>query len=450
MDWKKWILMLAVVLLTGCADAKSSAEEAFSVSLAQREAYEQKIAETMDSFYWKYDANSILYSEESIPDRSDENNAILFEASMDAGFDLQKFAGKTAVVATVNLIHFNEDSAGVAYFYFIKEKLVGLYYRSENTPDKAYSLKSRNIFSQPVEFAAYETDENLADFSESRSAFPVEGFCSFGEDERGRRLLAAIEGSQVSVYRYEDGMKLVRTIPFGSRNENMPMSAAFFRMEGQEGDRLAILLGSYIYTESSHDLEGYYISTKVAFLDESMQKTNEEFTLGETDYSCVASEDGRLIMVNGAVLEYMAKEGETWIKEAEYPLENGVAAFLAIDLDQDGEKEYLMMDGMDFFVYKKDEIGFYSIWKTHLSIESLMGSIYAGDLNQDGVKEIYVSDKTGTMIRYILTENGLISRNEDIEYGQRFYVCDFNKDGKDDYIKIEDAENNSQKLYLAN
>lgn len=449
MNWKKWILALFVLLLTGCSQGDDQeSENVFSVEPGQREIYEQAIAETLDSFYWKYDVNSILYFEETVPSRSDETKKELFEASLEAGFDLQKYAGKTAVVSTVNLIHFNGDLAGTAYFYFLKDNMIGVYYSSQDTPGRAYSLKSRNIYTENVEFAAYESEESMADFTERQSNFPVNGFCSVGENARGERLLAVIQGQTVSIYRYRNSMALWRQVTFGGEG-NIPMSATFFREEGGQGDSLAVLLGSYIYTEENHDLEGYYISNKVAFLDEMMQKTGEELALGETNYTCLGADDGQLIMMNGQMLEYMQREGEMWIKEEEYPLKNGAVSFLETDLDDDGNKEYLMTDGMDFFVYKKNERGFHILWKTHLSIESLDGNIYAGDLNQDGIKEIYVSDKTGTMIRYVLSKNGLISRNDDIDYGQRLYPCDFDRNGKDDYIKINDAENNSQKLYIA-
>ncbi len=61
-------------------------------------------------------------------------------------------------------------------------------------------------------------------------------------------------------------------------------------------------------------------------------------------------------------------------------------------------------------------------------------------MNRDGVKEVYVCDMTGTTIRYILTEKGLVSSNEDIAYAQSMYPVDLNGDGLDDYWLVTDIE----------
>lgn len=60
------------------------------------------------------------------------------------------------------------------------------------------------------------------------------------------------------------------------------------------------------------------------------------------------------------------------------------------DLDGNGVKEYLMSDGMDLYLYQKNDNNFRKIWSTHLGVESLYGPITSGDLNRDGVKEVYV------------------------------------------------------------
>ena len=71
------------------------------------------------------------------------------------------------------------------------------------------------------------------------------------------------------------------------------------------------------------------------------------------------------------------------------------------------------------------------------------------DLNGDGVKEIYTCDTTATTIRYILTEKGLQTANEDIDYGECIYPCDFDGNGKADYWFVQDNIDRLGQLYLA-
>lgn len=118
------------------------------------------------------------------------------------------------------------------------------------------------------------------------------------------------------------------------------------------------------------------------------------------------------------------------------------------DLDGNGVKEYLMSDGMDLYLYQKTTITSVRFglpiwaWKAFIPITS-------GDLNGDGVKEVYVCDMTGTTIRYLLTEKGLRSSNEDIVYGQCIYPYDLNSDGLDDYWLVTDIEERNGSLCMA-
>ena len=102
----------------------------------------------------------------------------------------------------------------------------------------------------------------------------------------------------------------------------------------------------------------------------------------------------------------------------------------------------------NLYLYQKRDTGFIKIWSTHLSIKSIEGGIYSGDLNRDGVKEIYVCDTTGTAIRYILTENGLAIKNDDIVYGQVIYAMDLNGDGIDEYIGTNNMEDSNTMVYF--
>ena len=54
-----------------------------------------------------------------------------------------------------------------------------------------------------------------------------------------------------------------------------------------------------------------------------------------------------------------------------------------------------------------------------------------------------------TGIRYILTERGLRTANEDIAYGQCIYPCDFDGNGREDYWLVQENESRKGQLYLA-
>ena len=58
-----------------------------------------------------------------------------------------------------------------------------------------------------------------------------------------------------------------------------------------------------------------------------------------------------------------------------------------------------------------------------------------GDLNRDGVLELYLTDNYGSAIRYTLGQWGLVTRNEDIDYGEILVVADLNGDGQSDCIQ---------------
>ena len=52
----------------------------------------------------------------------------------------------------------------------------------------------------------------------------------------------------------------------------------------------------------------------------------------------------------------------------------------------------LMTDGRDLYMYHQLGGSMRKIWSTHLGVENFYGPIASGDLNGDGVKEIYCCD----------------------------------------------------------
>ena len=170
--------------------------------------------------------------------------------------------------------------------------------------------------------------------------------------------------------------------------------------------------------------------------------------LENSNCTYIFDDDGQMAIVAGENIEYYSKSENGWEKVAKHRLGHSANHVHITDLDNDGVNEYIMTDGFDLYMYRKTLMGYINIWRTHITVENFTGYIYSGDLNDDGIKEIYISDITGTAVRYVLTEKGLITRNEDIEYGNNIYSGDFNGDGKDDYIKMFFGEKVEQTMYI--
>ena len=120
---KMGIILLAVLFLYGCApSADMEPESYFSISDDKESYYNAIIEDTLNSFYWRYDSDSIYYEEDIVP--SDE--AIL-ACSDSNGYNMSGDKGKSCIKASANLLYFNRESAGTVYFYFVGNSLSGLW-----------------------------------------------------------------------------------------------------------------------------------------------------------------------------------------------------------------------------------------------------------------------------------------------------------------------------------
>ena len=436
------LIWLAVMfILSGCANKRDTQETEFVLSQKEREKYEERIDQVLYDFYWHYDGDTVSFFPGNVPEENEENEGI-FLASEDAGFSLRGSSGKEAVVATVQLQHYNGDKAGLAYFYFVHQQLSGVYY-SGGYDKGNYSLRVRNLYLADGKFFAYETDAPMAQFSEEKTPVSAEGFVSMGKDAQGNVLLLSIENNKAVVYRYKRGFQKYRTL---NTESGLAVMGATFLPENRG---VALLLGKVITTGHDEGEHTYMASEKVVFYNASFKRSGQAMELSTQEYTCLGQDGENLVMANSNILEYYSATDIGWEKKKQYFLQHGITNFHVTDLDGNGLLDYVMADGLDLYLYRKGESGFTRVWSTHVGIETLTGAIYTGDLNQDGVKEIYVSDTTGTTIRYVLTKEGLRARNEDIEYGDCIYAGDFNGDGKDDYIGVTDIENRYRKLHMA-
>lgn len=438
---KKWIGALLCLLLLAACGAQEE-EQAFSLTAEEQEACIEQMNAAMEEFYWDYDRDSLSFGPGVVPEASPENERF-FEASADCGYPLKARAGGQGVLAEAELLHYNGDPAGTLECYFLGGTLSGVLYRG-GYDNEYYSLYERNPFLADGGFRAYEAWEGMPGFRESSGAFSPEGCLSSGKDAYGNTLAACIENGRAVVYRFANGtLSRYRNFAYNSTLE--ATSAAF--LDG-EGASLAVLISSIEESGQGEGERTFTRSEKIMLYDENLYPAGE-IPLESELCTAIGAEDGRLYLFNDQSMEVYELQDGLWQRTGRLRLRHFVTQFHITDLDGDGEKEYLMTDGMDLYLYHKAEGAFRLLWSTHLGVENFYGPLASGDLNGDGVKEVYACDVTGTTIRYLLTEKGLRASNEDIAYGECLYPLDFDGDGRSDYWFVEDNINRRGRLYLA-
>lgn len=436
---KKWLGALAcLLLLSACGQ---EAEQVFRLTTAEQDSYMDAIDGVMDEFYWEYDKGSLTFGGAIVPEQ--EGSERLFAASADSGYSLKGHQGEQAVLAEADLLHYNGDTAGRLQCYFSNGRLIGVLYRG-GYDHGCYSLKERNPFLADGGFQQYEAsvDQKPA-FGEGNGQFSAEGYLSKGTGEQGEALTVAIEDGKAAVYRYRGGLSRTRNFSYGQGLE--ATSAVFLR---EDGARLAVLISSITEHGEGESEKTFSRSEKIMLYDDGLNPAGE-LPLESEFCTALGAEDGKLYLFINQNMDIYEETEAGWARTGSRKLRHMVTRFHMTDLDGDGQKEYLMSDGMDLYLYHRLGESFLLLWSTHLGVENFYGPLCSGDLNGDGVKEVYACDVTGTTIRYLLTEKGLQTANEDIDYGQCIYPCDFNADGREDYWLVQDNESRQGKLYLA-
>ncbi|MBR5270068.1 MAG: VCBS repeat-containing protein [Anaerotignum sp.] len=435
---KKLAVLLSLFLLCGCGDEE---EKTFSLTAEEKQNYTETIQAVMEEYYWDYDHASLHFAGATVPEDT-EDNIRLFDASNACEYNLKRKAGQEAVLAEASLLHYNGDAAGTLQCWFVDGSLSGVAYSGGFDKDY-YSLKERNPFLADGEFRAYENWAGMdTGFAEGNGEFSPEGICSAGKDADGNVMTVSIQNGSAAVYRYAGGLSRYRNFSYGNGLE--ATSAAFL----EKGDvKLAVLVSSIEASENDGD-KVYSRAERVMLYDDKLQVAGEIPLEGEL-CTAIGAEGNQLYLFIDQNMEVYEKGEEDWSMVASRRLKHPVTQFHKTDLDGDGKVEYLMTDGMDLYLYHDAGGSMRKIWSTHLGVENFYGPITSGDLNGDGVKEIYACDTTATTIRYVLTEKGLQSENEDIEYGQCIYPCDFDGNGRMDYWFVKDNIDRLGQLYLA-
>ncbi len=438
---KRMLALLSLLLLTGCS-GDAAEEQSFRLTAQEQQSYTTAIDAVMEEYYWEYDRASLTFAQATVPEETAETEQ-LFSASEACGYRLRRAAGQEAVLAEATLLHYNGDTAGTLQCWFMGDDLSGIVYNGGY--DKApYSLLERNPFLANGAFTAYEIWTGMGtDFENGKGEISAEGIYSAGRDAEGNPLFVSLQGGDAIVYRYADGLWAYRRFSYGSGLE--ATSVTF--LEG-EGVRFAVLVSS-IEESSGIDAEKTYFRAERVMLYDGKLQLAGEIPLEGTLYTALGAEKDELYLFDDQNCDIYQKNEDVWERTGSRRLKHSVSKFHGTDLDGDGTREYLMSDGQDLYLYRNSGGSFRKLWSTHLGVDNFYGPICSGDLNGDGVKEIYACDTTATTIRYILTEKGLQTANEDIDYGQCIYPGDFDDDGKTDYWMVQDNIDRKGKLFLA-
>lgn len=455
---KKYLIILfAVFCLSGC-NVSNTTEASLNLSKKQIENYNNKINEELESRFWNYDENANAFERGMVETEQSSNYNAILTACNDVGYDIKKYSGADIVIATTELQHFNNDDAGKAYFYFLGSKLIGEYYKYNS---KIYSINEKNIFLKDISFNKFEDTSKKADFNSKKINTDFEDFRDI--DSKGN-IAVIDEDYKLKIYSLnkKNNFKLNKTISYSSEGL-YPMDICFTEsgsviLLGKNDDAVTNNTSQSVEYEDSHSSNSNYLlkSWRIDFLDKNFKKRKESIDLDLSSYTSINVIDNQLFLSRGNSIDIFEENEEgKWIKSTQIMLKNSIERLKFADIDGDNKKEAIAIDGMDLYVFEYNET-FELLWKTNLSINSMTDSLYIEDLNNDGIKEIYIEDLLNTSAKYILEKKGFQSNSDGLAYLHKYIVGDFNLDGKADYIEIitsQDDEYNSEKkesiLHLA-
>lgn len=447
---KKLLFIFTILIVfSGCTDELDDTS-VFSLSEDLKKEYNEQIKSQLAEYSWNYSEGENIFEQADIPDNKTANYDMIKEASLISGINMSGFESKASVRAAVNLMHFNNDSAGTAYFYFYNDKIVCQYYVYNS---KVYSLKDRNVFENDITFTKFEDTDVKRDFKKREINLDFQqysGYSAMGS------MLAVINENNIDFYKYETNkFNLKKSVSF-SGESLYPIDTTFFDDGGG-----AVLLGRKIENTNISDSENTgefeisettekerLLSEKILFFDNLFNFGSNSILLETPSYTTLAYDNGTLIAGMEKSVDLFVKEDSAYVKKGQYYLNHGVNKIRTVDFEMDGHMEYIISDGMNLFLYKAGET-LELIWRTHFSVQMAQNNVFTADLNGDNVKEIYAGSKDGIVDKYILTEKGFTASGttEDLSYGS-YITGDFNSDGLDDFIFI-DKNTGKSSLYIA-
>ena len=433
----KKILTLCILCLFmgGCSDAPTAVQEnTLALDTASIPKNTQTIENILSENVWNYDADSLTFGNDLILSGEGENFAAICSASEAAGIDTTqlKKGAKQTMLATVGLLNSDMSDAGTAYFAFSGDELLCGYYMYKNV---CYDLTDKYPFEYASPFAATENKQVSRSFEKTEEdvIFDRAEYICGGET-------ALLSGSALVFYTDgERGFRRGDEIDFG--DELMPVSAA-------QGDGfICTLLDSYEIADT--DTSDYEVtedepnivnqkSEKIVFVDKDGSYVLPEIPLDLSIYTSVDVLGGKRIAAARNNVIDVFEYTDSWEKAGRLSVDAAVEKMRVTDIDGDGNAEYIVSDGVNIYVYTgSDRLRL--AWRTKFSV-SAINDFFVGDLNSDGVKEIYVNDSNGFVTRYVLSHGGFEVYGGGIAEGDNAYyaVGDADGDGRDDYMTVSE------------
>lgn len=444
-------LLVAIIFLLCFSGCQEETENIFSLDVETKNAYLTKINDILKKEHWNYNEDSIAFEESSIPDESVNGFDEVQKVSETDGYDIDSCKGKDAVCASVALLHFNNDEAGKAYFYFQDSDLDCAYYVSSD--DNIYSFSEINVFSNNIFSGKTENNDIKAHFKEITVDKPFDGF-----NDSFSSVFGIISDNKVKFFKFQNNtFNFEKELDFSGENL-FPMDLSF-----DDNGNIAVLLGKkkkseheiiqtqnepldFSPDESIVDEIDIFISDRIIFIDSDYQNQFKPCLLDVSSYTSIDYNNGKIFASRGKGIDVFSNQNGVFSKTKQYLLKQWVEKIKSSDIDGDGINEFVMTDGTNLFLYRLDDVAVF-LWRTHLSLKSIDKKFYVEDLNGDGIKEIFISDislKTST--RYTLADFGF--KPFSAAYGETYIPGDFDGDGKTDYMVIY-GDTSDCKIFLA-
>lgn len=407
--------MLIISSLTACSlNIEEEEEDAYVLTTEDREIFGTILESELQSLNWAYSPDEIRFGTGFFPAEGEADYEKLREVSEKMGYDTENWqGGEVVATAAVTIYHPNGDLGGTARFYFKNNLIICGYYTYN---DAIYSMGDEAVFLNRDVLTVFENREiEAVDFAETEISLDFDNFSDISPKSG---MTAVIEDNSLNFY-------TLRTAAFEltkSYSEEdlgyIPFDAAF------DSDGRCAVLAGVINEDGSRE------SRKLIILDAFLNPTDMGFDLYNTGYTQVLYENGTVILGNRASVSEF--DGETRENTANYNLIHYISGMSSCDIYGNGTRIYVITDGTNIFVYSAD---FTLLWRSYYNEEAIGSYIYFGDMNGDGVKEIYTSDSISqTSVKYILTDSGF-SEADDTEAAV-YLTGDFDCNGRFEYIVI--------------
>lgn len=418
---KNTLFMTAICLL--CASCTLNTDNDINndyvLTTEEKSVYNTILETELQSLGWSYDPNEIRFGEGFLPNETDENYELFKKVSDKMSYNTKSWdSSEKIATAAVTIFHPNGDLGGSARFYF-KNNLITCGYYIYN--DKIYSLDTEGVFLNGKSLDIYENpDFSLSEYTESEISVP---FNAFTDISPGSGMAAVIENNSLNFYMMHTGAFVLSKSYSQADLGYIPYDAAF-----DSDGSCAVLAG--VPGEN-----GSFVSKKIIFLDNLLNPTGKDFELYNGNFTGILFENGSIILSNKtAVSEFDAK---THQNTENHQLVHFVRGITSCDIYNNGTKLYALTDNTNVYLYTSD---FTLLWRTYYNDNKMSRYMYFADLNQDGIKELYITEpEEMTTAKYIITESGF-ERSDDVDVYALYLPGDFDCDNRAEYIYLSGSE----------